>query len=74
VAQPSVSSAVVALEPELDAPFVHRAHNEVALTGAGEEFLPRSRQVLAHGEAGVAAVRDLLELQRGRLALGATPS
>jgi DNA-binding transcriptional LysR family regulator len=74
VAQPSVSSAVAALEHELGAPLFHRARNEVILTGAGEAFLPWARQVLADCEAGAAAVRDLLGLQRGRLALGATPS
>jgi DNA-binding transcriptional LysR family regulator len=74
VAQPSVSGAVAALEHELGAPLFHRDRNEVTLTGAGEVFLPWARQVLADCEAGTAAVRDLLGLQRGRLVLGATPS
>src|SRR5579862_1009980 len=74
VAQPSVSSAVAALEHELGAPLFHRDRNEVTLTGAGEVFLPWARQVLADCEAGTAAVRDLLGLKRGRLVLGATPS
>ena len=74
VAQPSISSAVAALEGELGAPLFHRQRNAVTLTGAGEVFLPWARQVLADCEAGAAAVRDLLGLQRGRLVLGATPS
>ena len=74
VAQPSISSAVAALEHELGAPLFHRERNAVTLTGAGEVFLPWARQVLADCEAGAAAVRDLLGLQRGRLVLGATPS
>lgn len=74
VAQPSVSSAVSALEHELGAPLFHRDRHEVSLTGAGEVFLPWARQVLADCEAGAAAVRDLLGLQLGRLVLGATPS
>ncbi len=74
VAQPSVSSAISALEQELGASLFHRARNEVALTGAGEAFLPWARQVLADCEAGTAAVRDLLGLRRGRLSIGATPS
>src|SRR5215469_7324693 len=74
VAQPSVSSAVAALEQELGAPLFHRDRSQVTLTGAGEVFLPWARQVLADCEAGAAAVRDLLGLQRGRLVLGATPS
>ena len=74
VAQPSISSAVAALEQELGAPLFHRERSEVTLTGAGEVFLPWARQVLADCEAGAAAVRDLLGLRRGRLVLGATPS
>jgi DNA-binding transcriptional LysR family regulator len=74
VAQPSVSSAISALEHELGAPLFHRSRHEVILTGAGEAFLPWARQVLADCDAGAAAVRDLLGLRRGRLALGATPS
>lgn len=74
VAQPSISSAVAALEHELGAPLFHRDRSEVTLTGAGAAFLPWARQVLADCDAGVAAVRDLLGLQRGRLVLGATPS
>jgi len=74
VAQPSISSAVAALEHELGAQLFHRERAEVRLTGAGEVFLPWARQVLADCEAGVAAVRDLLGLKLGRLVLGATPS
>jgi DNA-binding transcriptional LysR family regulator len=74
VAQPSVSSAVAALEQELGAQLFYRDRTEVSLTGAGEVFLPWARQVLADCEAGAAAVRDLLGLEKGRLVLGATPS
>lgn len=74
VAQPSISSAVAALEHELGAALFHRDRNEITLTGAGEVFLPWARQVLADCESGTAAVRDLLGLRRGRLQLGATPS
>lgn len=74
VAQPSISSAVAALEQELGAPLFHRDRSAVSLTGAGEVFLPWARQVLADCEAGAAAVRDLMGLRRGRLVLGATPS
>ncbi|MDE3202676.1 MAG: LysR family transcriptional regulator [Acidobacteriota bacterium] len=74
VAQPSISSAVAALEQELGATLFHRDRSEVTLTGAGEVFLPWARQVLADCDAGAAAVRDLLGLERGRLVIGATPS
>jgi DNA-binding transcriptional LysR family regulator len=74
VAQPSISSAVAALEQELGAPLFYRDRGQVTLTRAGEVFLPWARQVLADCEAGAEAVRDMLGLQRGRLVLGATPS
>ncbi len=74
VAQPSVSSAIRALERELGASLLHRSRGAVDLTAAGETFLPWARQVLADCEAGRAAVHDVLGLSRGRLALGATPS
>ncbi|HLH99239.1 MAG TPA: LysR substrate-binding domain-containing protein [Acidimicrobiales bacterium] len=74
VAQPSVSAAVRALERELGVELFHRSGGHVILSPAGEAFLPWARQVLADCDAGVAAVGDLLGLQRGRLSLGATPS
>jgi DNA-binding transcriptional LysR family regulator len=74
VAQPSVSSAIRALERELGASLLHRSRGTVDLTPAGDTFLPWARQVLSDCEAGQAAVRDALGLRRGRMALGATPS
>lgn len=74
VAQPSVSAAVRGLERELGIDLFHRTRGLVTLTPAGEAFLPWARQVLADCDAGVAAVGDLVGLQRGRLSLGATPS
>jgi DNA-binding transcriptional LysR family regulator len=74
VAQPSVSSAVAALEAELGAALFHRMRGEVVPTAAGEAFLPWARQVVSDCEAGRTAVRDVAGLRRGRLALGATPS
>jgi DNA-binding transcriptional LysR family regulator len=74
VAQPSVSSAVRALERELGAELFHRGGSAVTLTPAGEALLPWARQALADCEAGRAAVGDLMGLRRGRLSLGATPT
>ncbi len=74
VAQPSVSAAIRSLERELGIALFHRTGGAVTLSTAGEAFLPWARQILADCEAGVAAVGDLLGLQRGRLSLGATPS
>jgi DNA-binding transcriptional LysR family regulator len=74
VAQPSVSAAVRALERELGVVLFDRSRAGVSLTAAGDAFLPWARQVLADCDAGVAAVRELTGLQRGRITLGATPS
>jgi DNA-binding transcriptional LysR family regulator len=74
IAQPSVSGAVHTLERELGMALFHRSRGDVTLTAGGQAFLPWARQVLADCEAGRAAVRDLMGLARGRLALGATPS
>jgi DNA-binding transcriptional LysR family regulator len=74
VAQPSVSGAVHTLERELGMPLFHRSRGDITLTAGGHAFLPWARQVLADCEAGRSAVRELMGLGRGRLALGATPS
>lgn len=74
VAQPSLSAQVRALERELGAPLFERGRGTIALTAAGEAFLPWARQALADMEAGRAEIRELLGLRGGRLALGATPS
>lgn len=74
VSQPSVSSAVAALEQELGTPLFHREPNQVVVTRAGELFLPWATQILADCAAAVASMKEYLGVQRGRLVLGATPS
>src|SRR6058998_174851 len=74
VAQPSVSKQIRKLEEELGAPLFHRMKGNVALTPAGEALLPWARRVLGDLDAAASEVRELTELRRGRLALGATPS
>src|SRR2546428_9179535 len=74
VAQPSVSRAIRVLEEELGTPLFHRMKGNVALTPAGEIFLPWARRVLADVDGAAGEVRELADLRRGRLAVGATPS
>jgi DNA-binding transcriptional LysR family regulator len=74
LAQPSVSAQVRSLERELGTELFVRDRRGAVLTAAGERFLPWARQALADCEAGRAAVRELLGLRAGRLALGSTPS
>src|SRR5436190_2333597 len=74
VAQPSVSRAIRVLEEELGTALFHRMKGNVALTPAGEIFLPWARRVLVDVDGATGEVRELAELRRGRLAVGATPS
>ena len=74
VAQPSVSRAIRVLEEELGTPLFHRMTGNVALTPAGETLLPWARRVLADIDGATGEVRELADLRRGRLAVGATPS
>src|SRR5437867_13391439 len=46
----------------------------VALTPAGEILLPWARRGLADVDGAALEVRELADLRRGRLAVGATPS
>lgn len=74
VAQPSVSRAIRVLEDELGTPVFHRMKGNVALTPAGDILLPWARRVLADVDGASTEVRELGDLRRGRLAVGATPS
>src|SRR2546430_1218498 len=74
IAQPSVSRAIRVLEEELGTPLFHRMKGNVALTSAGEVLLPWARRVLAVVDGAALEVRELADLRRGRLAVGATPS
>src|SRR5437899_3147441 len=74
VAQPSVSRAIRVLEEELGTSLFHRMKGNVALTPAGETLLPWARRVLVDVDGATGEVRELADLRRGRLAVGATPS
>lgn len=74
VAQPSLSQQIRALEHDLGAPLFHRIRGNVSLTEAGETLLPFARRILAEIESARRAIRELDELDRGRVRLGAPPS
>ncbi|MEV6607173.1 LysR substrate-binding domain-containing protein [Kutzneria sp. NPDC051319] len=74
VAQPSLSQQIRALEHDLGAPLFHRIRGNVSLTEAGETLLPIARRILAEIEGARRAIRELDELERGRVRLGAPPS
>ena len=74
VAQPSLSQQVRALEQDVGASLFHRIRGNITLTEAGETLLPIARRILAESETAYQAIRELDELGRGRVRLGATPS
>ncbi|UQX88482.1 LysR substrate-binding domain-containing protein [Jatrophihabitans telluris] len=74
VAQPSLSQQIRALEDDLGERLFHRERGNVTLTVAGEVLLPIARRILADAETVRSEIRDLGELRRGRVRLGATPS
>jgi len=74
VAQPSLSQQIRALERDVGAGLFNRIRGNVTLTEAGETLLPIARRILAETENAYRAIRELDELGRGRVRLGATPS
>lgn len=74
VAQPSLSQQIRALERNVGAELFHRIRGNLSLTEAGETLLPFARRILADTESAYQAVRELDELGRGRVRVGATPS
>src|SRR5215813_11208322 len=74
VAQPSLSQQIRALERDVGAPLFHRVRGNITLTEAGEILLPVARRILADADTARREIRELGELRRGRVRLGATPS
>ncbi|MEV8558311.1 LysR substrate-binding domain-containing protein [Streptomyces sp. NPDC051917] len=74
VAQPSLSQQIKALERELGADLFLRARGNISLTDAGEALLPLARRILADADTARHEVQELVQLRRGRVRLGATPS
>ncbi|MFE1751160.1 LysR family transcriptional regulator [Streptomyces anandii] len=74
VAQPSLSQQIKALERELGADLFLRARGNITLTAAGEALLPLARRILADADTARQEVQELVQLRRGRVRLGATPS
>src|SRR5882762_10640962 len=71
VAQPSVSRAIRVLEEELGTSLFHRMKGNIALTPAGEVLLPWARRVLGDVDGAAGEVRELADLRRGSLEVGA---
>lgn len=72
LSQPAVSSAIAALEQRHATRLLDRVGRGLALTSAGESFLPEARAVLDRAEAASRHLRDLAGLSRGRLRIAAS--
>lgn len=74
IAQPSLSTQVAALEKEVGAALFHRQGRSVRLTDAGEALLTYAERLLALEEEARRAVRAVVGLEAGRLALWTLPT
>jgi DNA-binding transcriptional LysR family regulator len=74
IAQPSLSQQIRALERDVGSPLFNRVRGNLTLTDAGEILLPIARRILADAETARLEIRELGDLRRGRVRLGATPS
>ncbi len=74
LAQPSLSAQIRKLERELGSPLFARLGRRLALTPAGETFLPFAETVLATVREGKQQVKRTIALHAGRIRLGALPS
>jgi DNA-binding transcriptional LysR family regulator len=74
VVQSGVSSAIRALERELDTILFDRDRHRVALTDAGRVLLPEARATLAAAQAARDAIREAHAGLRGTLTIGTMQS
>lgn len=62
------------LEDELGAKLFHRKGLTVALTPFGEAFLPRAKAILQQLHEAQSEIREMVEIESGRVMLGASPT
>lgn len=69
--QPAVSQAIRRLETELGEPLFDRSSKDGTLTSAGRVLLDLAQQMMNLRQHAHSAIRELRDLQRGKLSLGA---
>src|SRR5690606_21391015 len=74
MSQPTLSTKHQSLEREVGAELISRTSRKVALTRAGELFLPRARNMLDQYERSLHEIREIQRGQDGLLEIGATGS
>ena len=74
VSQPSLSKQIRVLENSLGTPLFARNRGAIELTSAGAALLPHAQRILIDVESAERTVKEVANLRRGRVRLGATPS
>jgi len=74
LSQPSLSQHLRHLEGALGIRLFDRSTRSVALTTAGEDFLPVAERLVDEFDSAVASVADLAARRRGRVTVAALPS
>ena len=74
LSQPSMSLHIRQLEQDLGVRLFDRSTRSVALTSAGDDFLPTAERLLDDVQSAVASVADLAARRRGRVAVAVLPS
>lgn len=74
ISQQGISRSIAELERDVGVALLERTTRNVALTEAGEEFLPATRRALVELDAGVEAARRVQRRQLGVLKMGFTVS
>ena len=74
LSQPSMSLHIRQLEQDLGVRLFDRSTRSVALTRAGDDFLPTAERLLDDVQSAVASVAELAARRRGRVAVAVLPS
>ncbi|WP_339632486.1 LysR family transcriptional regulator [uncultured Sneathiella sp.] len=74
ITQPSLSLLIQQLEEKLRVKLITRSTRQVALTEMGKAFLPLAENVVLDMDSAVRHMRDLAELEQGKVTVAAFPS
>ncbi|MEJ7711961.1 MAG: LysR family transcriptional regulator [Pyrinomonadaceae bacterium] len=69
--QPAISQAIQRLEAELGEPLFDRSSKDGTLTAAGQVLFEYAQQMLNLRSDAVASIKDLRDLERGKVTIGA---
>jgi DNA-binding transcriptional LysR family regulator len=72
--QSAVSMQIKLLEDQVGVALFHRTTRRVELTAEGQQLLTHARRALSEWDNGLREIRDVVDLQRGTLALACMPT